>query len=312
MSPEQRKIADRNEMFVAAGITGGLIILIVLLMLCGGCKSPKPTTIKPRPPSVDIPAQVAVVGSVREAIDTQASFIVAGAEGIKTQVSAGLAEQPDSQIFETIGIKADTIDGHARGILAESNKLTGVQEQLTKVKTDFANLQKDFADSQKMVKEGDAAIQTLKADNAAAVAELEKKIAKLESDATDFMKRILRWAMGICIGITLLSVAAGVYLRDKNAFAVAAAFGACGAVAYFMAQYLWFILIIGGVALACGIAYLVYYLRKHKVAIAEEVAKIEQLDDDAWAKLKPLLKTVSTETKELIESARIKLGSENK
>lgn len=283
----------------------------IFIIVLSGCKS-TPTALKPHPPPVDVQKQVIVVGTVKDAIYSNAASIKADAIGIKTQVSAGLSIQPDSKIFELIGIKAGTIEESTDGILSETVKLTAVQTQLEKVKTDFALLQKDFADSQKMVKERDTAAAEAALGHSEAMEAKNVEIAKLKDAVTAKIKLWLTIATLAFIAVAAAAVGFGIYLGKPRLFIFAPVFLGCASLTYFVSSYLKEILIFGGCVFVALIGYAIWRwkeeqdeLKKNKTALVQSVTAIEKTDDATWAKLKPLIvDAFSKDTTKLVDTIR--------
>lgn len=303
-------------------------LALILAVVFSGCKS-APTVLKSHPPPIDVQKPIVMVGSVKEAIQTQAASIKADAMGIKTQVQAGLSLQPDSQIFELIGIKADTIEASSSGILSEAVKLTAVQDQLGKVKTDFDLLKADFSASQQMVKERDASIKKIMADNDAnvkkimtangeAVKKLEDTIAKMKDATTAKLKMWLLIATLSFIGLAASAVGFGIYLGKPKLFVFAPVFLGCASLTYFVSSYLKEILIFGGCAFVVLVGYSIWRwkqeqddLKKNETALKEQVSTIEKVPDEIWAQIKQIWKdNVSPESKKLVELARVELKAQ--
>lgn len=288
-------------------------LFIALCLLPLACKTP--TKLKPHAPIVDVESQIVMVSSVKEAIDTQASFLVSNAQGIKTQVNAGLSIRPEDQILELIGIKADSVDKGARIILAETGKLGGVQEQLEKVEKDFALVQKDFSDSQKMVKERDDTITKLGTVQAEELEKKDEEIAKLKDSMTAKIKLWFTIGTFIFIGLAATSLGLGFYMAKPKLFIFAPAFIACASFTYFFGKYIKEIMYVGVCIGILLIAYAIWKwkedndsLKIHKKALTEEVATIEKVSTEVWLQIKDLFKdktNVSADTKKLVDLARI-------
>ena len=293
-------------------------VMIALLSL-SGCwlfDSPKPIppSFKPRPPVVDIQRQVVLVGNIKDKVDTTAGFIKEEAKDIQAQVASAQKQAPDLPELPVIGRKADNIGKSGDVILEESARLLEVQSQLVAAKQEAEDIRGLLKQSDAVLKKltedlviKDKALQTAGVRYDALLKEKNEEIRRLEDESTSFMKTICRWILGASLGLGILAIALGVYLRNSGAFGVGGLFLAIASVTYFVSKYMWVMLWAGGGIVVVGVVLLAIYLKRHETALAEQVEKIEELDDDAWAKLKPLLKTTSATTENLVSSIRTQL-----
>ena len=289
------------------------VLISITLFGCWPSDPPKPLppSFKPRPPVVDIQRQVVMVGSVKDKVDTAATFIKAEATDIQAQVTSAQKQAPDLSELPVISRKADNISKSGDAVLAESAKLTEVQTQLTAAKQETEQVRS-------LLEQANAALKGLTEDlimrnkelQTAGVrytALLEQKnaeIKKLEDASTSFMKWLCKVILGVSIGLGILAAALGIYLKNASAVGVSGLFFGIASVTYFVDKYMWVMLWIGGGIVVVAVIALAVYLKQNRTALTENVTAIEKLDDDAWAKLKPLLKSTTVSTENLVSQIR--------
>lgn len=152
----------------------------------------------------------------------------------------------------------------------------------------------------------------------AAQAETAKALAELETaqqDANQQASTLLLWLAGLCFAIGAAGVAAGIFLKLRAGYAIAAVGGGLGALFLGLQQALWWLRWVPLVFAAAAVGYLAWELFVRKRSMRQIIDGVQDVIDNhptMAAEIKQVLdaKQVSTTTKKQVAEEKVAIKTE--